>query len=836
MSVSRDLPLINDHFSRLEKLSAQAEESEKEWAASFLKELCSNIGSVSFSQTTLEAMKRSLQKVKGQPQLSSTTHPIVAIATTLLSLTRQHEEVAHFAAAKARALQAKTSLQQNCVFDEKKCLPIDELFKKLKKDIDYESYRLQDHIDKLNTRALALEAEDKKNVAEITATWDAVRKMENAIKETVRLQEAFVAEFDAYRKKAGLKDDPKTPSLYLLPYDEANSSTSTDTHVKDAESALTALHAIRKRIQELRSELPLTNGGKPAKEGTHPVYLFPDTVFKVAESHPEIIAFELCGLLGAADAITPLTQVAVKANQKNQSGFVQPRIKNGFEAVIFNNRPDLGNILHSKLDLQDCQLKVLIQILLAAWDLHPNNAIVAPKETTEYQAQSQKTWEYQQPDGTWIKVDSFYDLLLLKMDNTLVTSNTKVRNNSEKSSERRICDDEELKKALDVKWQFHFFDNARTMGFERKQLNVHPNYLAKAKEFGPVTFPTRLFPLGLPFSKQPLTQEIIQFIAALGEKKPFIEKALDSPRFAHVSRREKKAFIHRIEESVRHLKRAETGYSGKEAPFQPTLMSLHHDLFPVGMQFFSLLARLENIRALFETADGIAVIKAKIDKKKAAYISLMQREPDKTADVMLQLATWDSISSLLDAITKFVNNTHKIIPPKNFPYEKWGVQQAKELKEVVASCIEFMEQSKIPDDMKAKKSILQEYIHLIDTQYLQGPFSQMDHHKFLKEVREAAKMIYDQVETHNLAYLLKFFPVQETPECLQICRDRLYLERCISPFLGSGYGYTQESAETILMQAEMLGLISAEKNPLVHSMLHEQLRKATSPAAAVQAS
>lgn len=808
-----------DDLARLTTACSSVDESEKKWVSDFLQELSNNIGSISFSKTTLQTIKTSLRKVKENTLSQATT----LLATTILKRLYQHEEMAQFAAIKACAHAAKTSLEQMMSTDLQKIVKNGDYLKKLKQDINHESYILQDHIEALTKKIGALEAQGPEHEKEILPIWKAIYKMQDAIKESVGVLESVEKELLIHRQEASLEIEPATPTLPPN-NDQTSYAQSVELHIEEGSRSIKNLEAIRKKLQKMKNELPLGAPVNPLGNSTHSVYKLGDTIFKKAESYPELNAFDLCGLLGAPNAITPSAAITLAPKGKllgsdgeTIKGLVQPRIKDGFECTILRNRPDLGQVLLNKLDVTDTQLKIFMQIVLGAWDLHLENGMFSPKETTEYVEHSEKSWEFQLPDGSWKKLNSFYEVLCCSMDTT-ITENTKVRHDTKESSERFVKDDEELKKALAVQWQCNFFDNARIVGFERTPSKGNPNYLANT--CGTISFPTRLFPLGLELSDKPLTQDVRQFIKALEEKLPFIKKQLELARFCHIRAEEKNAYLLRIAASIEYIKASETGNQGNGITFNPTLSGLHNAMFPVAKAFMDLVVRIQNIRTYFEQPRGVAKIQAHLEKRKIEYTARLQTDSDVLkAQAQESLGVLERISILCDSIIKFLNTTQEIaIAPKKYPYSQWGVDQAKVLKTILTTCIEFLMVSEISEAMKNdKKQILEAWLTDLEAS-LRAPFSEQDHKNLIAKISSAVKTIYDYVETANIASITSQISIPEDAINLETVKRDLYLETTRS-LLGKGYGYFMEPAETILQNALTLRLLSKEKDDLLYRLL-----------------
>lgn len=572
-----------DDLTRLTEMMPRGPFEEKKWVMQYLKNLNDNLGSISVSKKTLEKLKTSLYKVQatGKDDDSQFGKTIASLANRILHTLTQHEAIAASAATKAKPLAAKAWLQERLGGEPQKVLKMVDHIQRLKDDLRQGTYTLQDHLqilseqfDQLTARQASKEeltslrqkicrAQDA--IKRATKEMDSIDKELNILKKDYPFPEAKPAELDIKDRVKKLKVRVESaPSLEkgdmqelieslkdlelstsdLDPKDntigaKVTRKMATDTcdlidkrlqSPRDMDAVLNNIESLTRELHALQKELPFTEPLKLSGLGTHPVYLLERAAFKQESAVHEIYLRTLCEHLGIPDAIVPSMVATIKTGGKfagtshaKVTGVIQPLVERATGCNILREDGPLACNLVERFDIPDSQQKIFIQELLAAWDLHAANGSLVPKVTPEYLHCEEKSWEYQAIDGTWKPLPHFINLISLSLEE-VITEKTKVRNDGKESTTRIIGDDAELQKALNVKWQFAFFDNARTLGNEREPTRGNPNHLQLWK--GEVVLPTRLFPLGLPVADQPLEPEVKAFILSLQQKKQDLEKVL----------------------------------------------------------------------------------------------------------------------------------------------------------------------------------------------------------------------------------------------------------------------------------------------------------------------
>lgn len=583
-----------DDLTRLTEMMPRGPFEEKKWVMQYLKNLSDNLGSISVSKKTLEKLKTSLHKVQatGKDDDSQFGKTIASLANRILHTLTQHEAIAASAATKAKPLAAKAWLQERLGQEPQKVLKVVDHIQRVKDDLRQGTYTLQDHLQILSEQFDQLTARQASK-EELASLRQKICRAQDAIKSASKEMNAIDKELDILKKEYPLpeakpaeqdiKDRLKklkvrverAPSLekgdmqeLIESLKELELSTSdldpkdnslgakvtrkmaTDTcdlidkrlkPPRDMDAVLNNIESLTRELHSLQKELPFTEPQKLSGLGTHPVYLLEKAALKEESAAHELFLNELCELLGPG-SIVPSMVATIKTGGKfagtshaKVTGVIQPLVERATGCNILRENRPLARNLMQRFDIPDSQRKIFIQELLAAWDLHAANGSLVPKVTPEYLHCEEKSWEYQASDGTWKPLPHFINLVSLSIEG-VVTEKTKVRNDGKESTTRTIGDDAELQKALNVRWQFAFFDNARTLGNEREPTRANPNHLQLNR--GEVVLPTRLFPLGLPVVDQPLEPEVKAYILSLQQKREALEKVLfegDWTLWQHVS-------------------------------------------------------------------------------------------------------------------------------------------------------------------------------------------------------------------------------------------------------------------------------------------------------------
>lgn len=561
-----------DDLTRLTELQPRAPAEEIRWAQQYLEDLRDSLGSITVSKETLEKLKASLHKVQatGKDADSQFGKTIASLANRILHTLAQHEAIAMVAATSAKPLAAKAWLQARLGKEPQRVLKVVDHIQRVKGELLRDGYSLQDHIQAISAH-LHARREAKAPKEEIAAISQKFNRVQETAKGAIKEMDAVDKELDILKKdypfpetkpvKQTIKDRVKKlrvrvdqePSLKegdmkdlierlkalelstsdLDPRDAIDVCNRIDKRLqppRDLESVLSSTERLTSKLQALREELPFTQPLQPSGLGTHPVYLLERAALKQESAAHELFLVDLCAHLGIPDAIIPTGAATVEAKRKSTgeslarvTGVIQPLVERATDCNILRQENPLVRSLVQRFDTADCQRKIFIQILLAAWDLHAANGSLVPKVTPEYLSYEEKSWEYEATDGTWKKLPQFVNLVSLSLEG-IVTERTKVRNDGKENTTRRIGDDAELQKALNTKWQLAFFDNARTLGNESAPTRANPNHLRLYQ--GVVVLPTRLFPLGLPISNQPLEPEVKAYILSLQQKREDLEKVL----------------------------------------------------------------------------------------------------------------------------------------------------------------------------------------------------------------------------------------------------------------------------------------------------------------------
>lgn len=390
--------------------------------------------------------------------------------------------------------------------------------------------RLQKMLDSKKSKEFLL---DRQNILVLREA-----KLKKQKAQTVELLQSYRSQVDKLEKSKNFFNKAKINNeiITLQPtiFDLESKVYKYNNPIRIVANELDEINTKLKAMDASPSAAPL----KPlAAKSLNPVYITSEGAFKQEPAELDTRAHFAAGLLGAAGAVVPSIAADVRgaletkagARLEMASGLIQPLIAQKVNvADVFANPYFSSQILNS-LDVADTQQKAVMQSLLGSWDLHQGNALFTPSPNLQYEkCEEEKNWEYQALDGSWKKVESFFELVVLKCKGA-ISETTKVRSTigeGDKSvvKERTMQDDADLKAACNTKWKLLFFDNERTLGGQRTPATGNHNEFQVWN--GNACLPIRSFLLALDVSHAPLKPEIREWILGHEQRKPFLEKAL----------------------------------------------------------------------------------------------------------------------------------------------------------------------------------------------------------------------------------------------------------------------------------------------------------------------
>ncbi|MDB6081334.1 MAG: hypothetical protein JWO53_606 [Chlamydiia bacterium] len=524
-------------FTKLQALSPQVNEADHEKQAKYLQIINDSFGSIASQSKTLKKLKNVLSNIKTKATADA-SHPtnkkIASSAENLLQKIKQAEKgktviqrAAHIGSAKSaqariqEVLNAPENLKENIQKLQNKLQKFKvtqvEVEKEIMKSIRLDTYMaikkiapLQVKIDglckKIETSKNAIQALTKETHESID--FQKIRELQTQQKsDEEELKDYKIEQQDLQEKQLALKQKE-------LPLLEKK------------------LASIEKEIEKINQELPiLANTKLPIVLMTYTsmnpvaVQKKEGAAVKRQEGGLDAIAGSVCEQFHFPEAISPSIQATLKGPisvaQKREPHLpptrlegshaliVQPLVERGISAEVLVEHPKLAAAIIARLDAKDFQKKTIMQGLLAAWDLHKSNAMALPIPHIEYLKCEEKSWEYLAKNGKWKIVQNFSELVNLYLSGT-INSKTSVRNNAQDTTGYPVESDASLQKALEVKWQLALFDNDRVLGFGRPASTGNHNHFQIFND--KINLPTRSFLLGLAQSKEPLHEDVKEWL------------------------------------------------------------------------------------------------------------------------------------------------------------------------------------------------------------------------------------------------------------------------------------------------------------------------------------